>query len=101
MGAPLLVVLSCIVASLAMPYPMPYPFPDEPGYGQPAYSPPSYGSVGRLKIQAYRGPSEGGKGYDSFAPWGFYVTQPKDNFYGYAHAGHGTVLARERCLPLA
>ena len=49
--APLLVVLSCIVASLAMPYPMPYPFPDEPGYGQPAYSPPSYGSVGRVKIQ--------------------------------------------------
>ena len=26
--------------------------------------------------QAYRGPSEG-KGYDTFAPWGFYVTQPK------------------------
>ena len=44
-------VLSCIVAGLAMPYPMPYPFPDEPGYGQPAYSPPSYGTVGRVKIQ--------------------------------------------------
>merc|ERR1712223_1078841 len=45
-------------------------------------------AVGRVKIQAYRGPSEG-KGYDAFAPWGFYVTQPKDNFYGYGHAPAG------------
>jgi len=82
----IIVVLSCIVASMAMPYPMPYPFPDEPGYGHPA---PAYGgAVGRVKIQAYRGPSEG-KGYDTFAPWGFYVTQPKDNFYGYGHAPAG------------
>lgn len=32
--------------------------------------------------QVYRGPNkEYGKGYDkdSFAPWGFYVTQPEDN----------------------
>ena len=33
-------------------------------------------------VQAYRGPSEG-KGYDVFAPWGFYVTQPKDAFFPY------------------
>ncbi len=33
-------------------------------------------------MQAYRGPSEG-KGDYSFAPWGFYVTQPKDAFFGY------------------
>ena len=40
--------------------------------------------------QVYRGPNkEYGKGYDgayddSFAPWGFYVTQPEDNkAYGY------------------
>lgn len=66
-----------------MPYPYPYAMPDTPGYGHPA--PPAYhepGHVGRVKIQAYRGPSKGD--YD-FAPWGFYVTQPKDNFYGYGH----------------
>jgi hypothetical protein len=38
-----------------------------------------------LIIQAYRGPSENKGGYESFAPWGFYVTQPLDNFYGYGH----------------
>merc|ERR1711962_1705180 len=33
--------------------------------------------VGRVKIQTYRGPSEG-TGYDAFAPWGYYNTQPVD-----------------------
>merc|ERR1711935_926740 len=76
-----IVFLSCLCAVLAMPYPMPYPYPyampDEPGYGAaPAYG----GAIGRVKIQAYRGPSKPGDGYDTFAPWGFYVTQPKDDF---------------------
>merc|ERR1712117_428920 len=31
--------------------------------------------VGRVKIQVYRGPSKG-EGYDVFAPWGYYNTQP-------------------------
>merc|ERR1712051_702213 len=76
-----IVFLSCLCAVLAMPYPMPYPYPyampDEPPYA----APPSYGgAIGRVKIQAYRGPSNPDAGYDSFAPWGFYVTQPKDKF---------------------
>ena len=33
--------------------------------------------VGRVKIQVYRGPSKG-TGYDAFAPWGYYNTQPVD-----------------------
>ena len=33
--------------------------------------------VGRVKIQTYRGPSKG-EGYDVFAPWGYYNTQPAD-----------------------
>jgi len=57
--------LSCLCAVLAMPYPMPYPYPyampDEPGYAAPAYG----GAIGRVKIQAYRGPSKPGDGYDS------------------------------------
>jgi len=76
-----IIFLSCLCAVLAMPYPMPYPYPyampDEPGYAAPAYG----GAIGRVKIQAYRGPSKPGNGvYDTFAPWGFYVSQPKDNF---------------------
>ena len=59
---------------------------------KPAAYPTSYSkgggyANGRVKIQVYRGPNkEYGKGYDdgSFAPWGFYVTQPEDNkAYGY------------------
>ena len=93
--------MSCLVLGTAMPYPYPYALPDEPGY-HPA---PAYDAhIGRVKIQvsilwfidlailksnylwkAYRGPSKPAGGYDSFAPWGFYVTQPKDNFYGYGH----------------
>merc|ERR1719510_2552496 len=39
----------------------------------------AYGAapVGRVKIQVYRGPSKG-EGYDVFAPWGYYNTQPAD-----------------------
>jgi len=59
-----------------MPYP--YPMPDDPYAPPPSYNAP----IGRVKIQAYRGPSKG-DGYDNFAPWGFYVTQPKDNFNGH------------------
>jgi len=33
--------------------------------------------LGRVKIQVYRGPSKG-EGYDIFAPWGYYNTQPAD-----------------------
>lgn len=33
--------------------------------------------LGRVKIQVYRGPSKT-KGYHSFAPWGYYFTQPED-----------------------
>merc|ERR1712018_132555 len=44
---------------------------------EPAYHDAPH-DLGRVKIQVYRGPSENKGGYDSFAPWGFYVTQPKD-----------------------
>merc|ERR1712029_1103712 len=54
------VVLSCLAAALAMPYPYPYAMPHDV-------------AVGRVKIQAYRGPSENKGGYESFAPWGFYL----------------------------
>merc|ERR1719232_1130919 len=39
----------------------------------------AYGAapVGRVKIQTYRGPSKG-EGYEVFAPWGYYNTQPLD-----------------------
>ena len=91
--------MSCLVLATAMPYP--YAMPDDPYAPPPVYDAP----IGRVKIQvsdrpfehifdwpkvpdlipkAYRGPSKPAGGYDSFAPWGFYVTQPKDNFYGYA-----------------
>ena len=77
------IVLSCVAVALAMPYPYPYAMPDDvPSYHP---GPAHYGGVGRVKIQAYRGPSENKGGYDSFAPWGFYVTQPKDSFFGYGH----------------
>merc|ERR1712168_583879 len=38
------------------------------------------GKNGRVKIQVYRGPSKG-DGYDVFAPWGYYNTQPADKSY--------------------
>jgi hypothetical protein len=54
---------------------MAFPMPDDP-YHKPVYhAAPDH--LGRVKIQVYRGPSENKGGYDSFAPWGFYVTQPK------------------------
>ena len=37
-----------------------------------------------FSLKVYRGPSEK-KGYDSFAPWGFYVTQPKEDKHKYGH----------------
>ncbi|EFX82701.1 hypothetical protein DAPPUDRAFT_316561 [Daphnia pulex] len=75
----MLVVLAAFVAYVSA----------QSGYAAPAYSPPAYAAdykpgyaTGRVKMQVYRGPNkEYGKGYDkdSFAPWGFYVTQPEDN----------------------
>merc|ERR1712037_788537 len=46
---------------------------------QEASADTAYGAapVGRVKIQVYRGPSKG-TGYDAFAPWGYYNTQPVD-----------------------
>merc|ERR1712061_484260 len=75
------IALSLVSMAFAMPYPMPYPYalPDDPYAPPPSYHAPA---LGRVKIQAYRGPSKG-DGYDAFAPWGFYVTQPKDDFKGY------------------
>jgi len=70
------VVIGLAFVSMALAMPYPYAMPDEPGYAAPAYG----GAIGRVKIQAYRGPSKPGDGYDTFAPWGFYVTQPKDDF---------------------
>jgi len=34
---------------------------------------------GKVKIQTYRGPNKEKVGYEYFAPWGFYVTQPEDD----------------------
>merc|ERR1712018_816395 len=42
-----------------------------------ADTPYGHAPVGRVKIQVYRGPSKG-EGYDVFAPWGYYNTQPAD-----------------------
>nr|SVE79951.1 EOG090X013U [Daphnia magna] len=86
-------VLLVVVVSMAAAYPQsyetPYKAPSAPAYSAPAYSPPAYSAPsykgagtanGRAKIQVYRGPTkEGGKGYDGFAPWGFYANQPEDN----------------------
>ncbi|KAG7155543.1 hypothetical protein Hamer_G023223 [Homarus americanus] len=59
----LLVALVCMVVAM----------PD--GYKQE--------QLARVKMQVYRGPTKG-KGYDTFAPWGFYVQQPED-YKGYHH----------------
>ncbi|XP_059351894.1 LOW QUALITY PROTEIN: G patch domain-containing protein 1-like [Daphnia carinata] len=81
-------VLLAVVVSMAAAYPQTYETPykaaSAPAYSPPAYSAPSYKGAGtangRAKIQVYRGPTkEGGKGYDGFAPWGFYANQPEDN----------------------
>merc|ERR1712122_355987 len=42
-----------------------------------ADTPYGHAPVGRVKIQTYRGPSKG-EGYNVFAPWGYYNTQPED-----------------------
>nr|SVE73388.1 EOG090X013U [Daphnia atkinsoni] len=86
----LLAVIVAMAAAYPQSYETPYKAPSAPAYSAPAYSPPSYSSApsykgagtanGRAKIQVYRGPTkEGSKGYDSFAPWGFYANQPEDN----------------------
>ena len=49
-----------------------------------SYGAPAPGPLGRVKIQVYRGPSKG-EGYDVFAPWGYYNTQPADAGHGYGH----------------
>ena len=57
-----------------------------------------YHSVGRVKTQAYggRGPPATGKSYpghdDNIAPWGYYLTQPRDEkSHGYRKGlGKGT-----------
>merc|ERR1711976_398226 len=89
-------LLACTLA-VASAFPYPYPYPQLPGKltidqqlerdaivyldqnvegdtHQPSYH---QAPVGRVKIQTYRGPSKG-KGYDVFAPWGYYNTQPAD-----------------------
>merc|ERR1712002_66459 len=92
----IVLALSCMAAmATAMPYPMAYPmayppmpyeevdavqrFPRQGGDDQVFAADSSYGAapVGRVKIQVYRGPSKG-EGYDVFAPWGYYNTQPAD-----------------------
>nr|SVE85957.1 EOG090X013U [Daphnia similis] len=85
----LLVVIVSMAAAYPQSYETPYKAPSAPAYSAPAYSAPSYSAPsykgagvanGRAKIQVYRGPTkEGGKGYDGFAPWGFYANQPEDN----------------------
>merc|ERR1712109_218557 len=92
------IALSCLAAvASAMPYPMAYPvmYVPEAVYQDSLYRVPRQiqraddlvtaadtgyaapGPVGRVKIQTYRGPSKG-EGYDVFAPWGYYNTQPAD-----------------------
>lgn len=83
-----LAVLFAAVLAVAVAFPQ-GAYPDY----KPAASTYSGGYAGgRVKIQAYRGPSSksgdyGKSGdYDNygFAPWGFYVNQPEDNkAYGY------------------
>merc|ERR1739848_100948 len=88
---PALVLSASLALAAAAPYPaLYYPDTGEVVYRVPrqinraddlltaadtGYAAP--GPVGRVKIQAYRGPSKG-EGYDVFAPWGYYNTQPAD-----------------------
>ncbi|XP_063605603.1 uncharacterized protein LOC134780694 [Penaeus indicus] len=63
---------------VAYALPMPVALPDGGGYS------PYKEELGRVKIQVYRGPNKEKIGYDHFAPWGFYFTQPEDyKPYGY------------------
>merc|ERR1711936_524234 len=72
---PALVLSASLALAAAAPYPTLY-YPDT---GEVVYRVPRQisGPVGRVKIQTYRGPSKG-EGYDVFAPWGYYNTQPLD-----------------------
>ncbi|XP_023340566.1 uncharacterized protein LOC111710675 [Eurytemora carolleeae] len=51
-------------------------FADQETAADSSYAAPA-APLGRVKIQVYRGPSQG-SGYDTFAPWGYYNTQPLD-----------------------
>merc|ERR1712038_1093209 len=86
----LIVFLSSVVAAaVAYPYPMPVAiaYPDQvpayisaPKFDEPIARADHHGyeeHLGRVKMQIYRGPTTG-KGYDYFAPWGYYNTQPAD-----------------------
>merc|ERR1711976_242952 len=86
----LLAILSSLAVVFAYPYPQGLPQGLQPlapsgdlevsaDQYAPSYSPKH--ADGRVKIQVYRGPSKG-KGYDVFAPWGYYNTQPEDLVYG-------------------
>ncbi|KAF2354255.1 hypothetical protein FHG87_014989 [Trinorchestia longiramus] len=63
----LLLVALCTVLSCGGPV------PDSPY--TPHHQPHHVGHLGRVKIQAYRGPTK-----DYFAPWGYFVKQPQDDF---------------------
>merc|ERR1711884_409346 len=90
----LILILSSVVAvSMAYPYPMPVPVAIAYPQSVPSYvAPPKFEEradvgldrsghhgydehLGRVKMQIYRGPTTG-KGYEYFAPWGYYNTQP-------------------------
>merc|ERR1719517_199054 len=62
-----------------LPRDRPYPMGQRRGDDLETAADAAYGAapVGRVKIQVYRGPSKG-EGYDVFAPWGYYNTQPAD-----------------------
>jgi len=80
---------------MAYPYPMPVPVAIAYPQSVPSYvAPPKFEEradvgldrsghhgydehLGRVKMQIYRGPTTG-KGYEYFAPWGYYNTQPAD-----------------------
>merc|ERR1711936_355038 len=62
-----------------LPQDRPFPMGQRRGDDLETAADAAYGAapVGRVKIQVYRGPSKG-EGYDVFAPWGYYNTQPAD-----------------------
>ena len=70
--------ISAVPVAMPAPYALALPVADG-GYKHNPYK------LGRVKMQIYRGPSKDLGHYKKFAPWGYYVTQPKDNkpHYGY------------------
>jgi len=97
-----MIVLAAVCFAAAAAYPQ-GDYAGEESYAAPTYgktagyvAPVAHYPKGQVKIQVYRGPSKGyakdygkdakGYGYDdySFAPWGYYFTQPEDlKGYGY------------------